>query len=416
MDPIAEHLEKQYNLELSPLQIQEIDKLFIGFMREYHFPIQWPVNSKLLQFKYLKEFIRLLTTDQFEKFQIERIAEKKQRLIRNKKSKERINQGIQRRFSSVNLNEEQVNIIATILQARKDGKFKNTEVRTRIKIALENELSKEQKDALTNVFKLEDDHKIKNKIEKAIEKYSFIKIDESQAKKIIELDKLLYTSESYKIIEELKEVLTSDQFEAYKNHKKELKKKVIASQIEDDQDMTEKLIQASEWSEFIIKEILNEKCHLRKQLINTASNEDKKMIDELKSEFEKRIKDRKIKIKTKHFENYDDKAPIRLKTKLSRISSHFLNPPPQLLEELDLDKNMFSSIKLNSEQELMLKSFKLKIRNFKIEMLERKLKSYASLMSSSGNHFQYKYDEFYSLLLLDNEPEKNIEKSKMILS
>jgi len=83
-------------------------------------------------------------------------------------------------------------------------------------------------------------------------------------------------------------------------------------------------------------------------------------------------------------------------------TSFAVTTSPQIIKELNLEENIFDSIKLNSEQKLMLKSLKLKIRDFSIGMVESKFKSYASFMNASKNHIEYKFGELYSVLLLDN--------------
>jgi len=261
------------------------------------------------------------------------------------------------------------------------------------------------------------------KAESTKQKYDYLKLNDDQAKQlsiIEDLAKKQLKIEKYKgydpnlIKPEFKDVLTTKQFELYKTKKEEEYEKSIQSQIAQDADKTDEYLDLEQWITFQTSNILPIKCKILKELTESVSKDDLLSIEQIKIDYEKAIDDKISNTKMRHINRYGSQLPNMLKLKLIQATTLDINPSPSILTHLDLNKNEFSSINLTDSLKAELINIGLQQREFNIKRLEKKLKgSYASLMASNRMREIPEYLELYSILMLETEPQKNIDKMKM---
>ncbi len=422
MDEIAKSLERQYELGLSENQSKKIDLVFQEFMREYHIPKSLPVKDQLLKFKYLRKALLLLTQEQLNKYRTKRFEVKSKAKIREKQEEERKLKHLRTEYKSVNLTNTQIQILLERKNSfRKRIMDLNEQQESTLK-ALNESLSNDQLKELRKIFEYQLHRRSRNLIESTKRQYAYLNLTDDQASEISvleELEKEDRRKNGYKnynplqINQDFKEILNQDQFALYSKEQEQKKENHLQQLIKEDVNIKDRISEIEDWIQFQIENILPIKCAIRNQLLDSASETDINNIERLKERYDKEL-DYKISVKKqKHKDKYGSQIPNQLKLSIIRLSSFDISPSPDSLKDIDLNKNEFSSIQLDPKQETKLESIRNLQRDYNIKKIEEKIKSYGSLISAGRDKIIPKFYELYGILLLEDNPEKNIEKMKM---
>ena len=423
MDEIAKSIERKFELGLSDQQSKNIDSIFQEFMREYHFPKSHPFNDKLLRFKYFRKALLVLTPYQLNIYRSKKLEAKSKSVNREKENEERKLKHLKEEYKNVGLSLEQLQLVFETKKSFGKHIVKLENQHTEILNALGSSIDSSQRDELDKLFTYQLKRNRRRKAESTKRKYSYLNLRDDQAKEISildELEKKRNKENNYKgynpylINQEFKEILTIKQFELYSVHQEELKDKSLQSQIKEDSSKSDKILELKAWAKFQIENSLPVKCKIAMQLIKSANKNDIEKINNLKKKYNETIEEQILLKKERHQEKYGAQLPNHLKLRVTELTLLDINPSPSLIKDLDLNKNIFSSIRLNERQEEELVDLRLKLREYNIKKLEKKLKgSYASLTTIGRTREIPKYLELYSILLLDEKVHNNINQMKM---
>ena len=423
MDAIAKSIERKFELGLSDQQSKDIDSIFQEFMREYHFPKSHPVNDKLLRFKHFRKALLVLTTDQLNIYRSKKLEAKSKNANREKENAERKLKHLKEEYKDVGLSLEQLQIVLETQKSFRKQIIELEDQHSAILNSLGGTINITQRDGLDKLFTYQSKRNRKNKTESTKRKYSYLNLRDEQAREISILNKLekkrnkenKYRGyDPYIINEEFKEILTINQFELYSTHQVELKEISLQSQIKEDANKEGEYLELEDWTQFQIENSLPTKCKILRQLVKSANKHDIEKIDVLKKRYNDTIEELIKQIKERHQKIYGAQLPNHNKLRITELTLLDISPSPSLIKDLDLNKNEFSSIQLSESQEEELNDLRLKLREYNIKKMEKKLKgSYASLTTIGRTREIPKYLELYSILLLDEKVRKNIDKMKM---
>lgn len=416
MNSLGKYLQSE--LDLSDDQANKVDELFKEFNREHIWPTFQPFSERLLIFKYLKKGAAIFTKEQLKKYrQIRRQAK-----LENEKPKITKNihrERIVKEYKSLNLSDAEINKIDQITKEHSYGK-NHLEIRQKkIKRIIESNLNSDQIHALNIIFTSQIKQHKSRKIKNVKRQYRLLQLNDDQAKRVIqfersELDKQKYNNndlEEWESKDELfKEILSSSQYESYllgiQNIKDKKETKIKNKKVRNEIQTKNSLLELEEKEEFILKEMLDQKCNILKQVLASASALDHKSISSLQSQFEAHI--------DKNIENIrlKNSPPLSKKLMINRVAQSFILPISiSLHKEIDLNKNMFEDLSLSISQKEELEAIEYKLRTHILETLEKKVKHPGGVFSSIGRQ-TFKYYRLYSLVLLDPDPQVNIEKMR----
>ncbi|MDF1698866.1 MAG: hypothetical protein P1U56_23635 [Saprospiraceae bacterium] len=421
MKEFAKSIEKKFELDLSEEQMTQFDSLFLEFMREYHFPISQPVNDVRLKYKYFRRAVQVLTPKQLELYRNKKIEDKAKNKVRLIEQQERQISDLKMAYKDVNLRSEQIELIYKSQNTFKKQYLELEEQQARILKALEYTINNDQRHQLNRLFLYQLKMRRKRKVESTKSTYYYLELNDDQARDISILDekeRIQRKDNGYKgydpyhIKQEFKEILTANQFESYSDHQDHQRQQSIQSQIEDEPKKTNDISDLKTWIKFHAENILPAKCKIVREVLQTASKKDILFIEELKNDYHKMVEKKIIFKKENHSKNYGIQLPNHLKLRLVEMSLLDISPAANLLQDLNLEFNIFESIQLTKTQKSELEELKLKQREFNIQRIEEKLKgSYASLLTSLGRKREIpEFQGLYSLLLLEVDPQKNVEK------
>jgi len=420
MDEIAKSLERKLELGLSEKQSQNIDLIFQEFMREYHFPKSHPVNDTLLRFKYFRKALNVLTNEQLEIYRRKKLEAKSKSKVKKKEKDDRQLEHLRKEYRDVNLTSDQLELVNKTRISFRKQIYELEELQQKILAVLQDTISNDQRVSLDSLHAYQLKRNRRGKAESIKNRYRYLNLRFDQAKEISILEEMerkrrrenrYEFPDRYLIKPEFKEILTEKQFELYSAHQQEQKNKSMQSQIRRDATKVDELTELQERVNFYIENQLPGKCEIAKQLLETANKDDLDRITLLRKKYDEII-DETITIQiTRHEERYGSRLPNRIKLIIMELAMGDINPSPSLMTDIDFNKNEFTSIQFSKEQESELESLKHKLRDYNIARLEKKLKgSYGGLTSIGRKREVPKFLELYSILLLDDQPEKNIEK------
>ena len=426
MDQIGKAIEEAYLLGLTQKQAEDLDLIFRDYMREYHFPISLPANDKLLKIKYFRKALRILTPEQLAIYRKKKLVNNSKKKIKESEGKEKLMTALNLKYKSVNFSEKQLQTLYNVHSSFKKNIVNLEDRHSEILDALGPTLSAEQNSELKNIFAVQLSKSEAQKIEKTKRQYRYLDLSEDQAREmsIVEenekkrLKKNHYRGyDPYKIHVDFEQILSKKQFKSYQSNQENLRAKALISQIEEDTKKTQKFESLKELMNVQIEEILPVKCTIKKQLLNQASEEDILNINHLINNYEQEIQQRIKSCIIEHTNKYGSNLPNQLNLKIIENTLLSLNPSALILKSLDLNQNRFSSIEITQNQQAELDAVNLRLRDFFIHRFEKESKgSYASLITSiNRNADKPKYQELYSLLLLEDKPLTNLEKVKKTL-
>lgn len=423
MDEIAKSIERKFQLGLSGKQSQKIDAIFQAFMREYHFPIAQPVNDSLLRFKYFRRVLSLLNPEQLRIYRKKKLEDLAKSEINENEKREKNLIRLRQEYKEVELTSSQLEIIFKAKKSFRKNPIDLEDQQIILINAIDSTLSNAQREEIEKLFSYQLQRYRVRKAESTKWKYDYLNLSDDQAKEISiieDLERKQGKENGYKryylypINTEFVKVLSTKQFILYKANQEKQKEHLLQSEIEGDVDKSDKYLELEDWSNFQINNILPTKCKIAKQLLKSVSKEDLLRIEELKSEHEKAIEDTISNKKMRHSNDYGSQLPNHLKLMLIEATLIDINPSPNLLKNLDLSKNEFLSVSLTDSQKAELKRIKLEQRAYNIQRFEKFFKgSYVALTSTRREKEIPEYLELYSILLLETEPQKNIDKMKM---
>lgn len=163
------------------------------------------------------------------------------------------------------------------------------------------------------------------------------------------------------------------------------------------------------WHEFIQTEILPKKCEVVSSLLAIASKGDLVKIEKLRTEFDKTINLIMRRRKTL------DSTTRSLKFEITKIAINYIDPKSRRLgDDFDLDKNIFRSIRFNHKHLERIEQIRQRAIDFHIE-IEEALFPQPMVTLIGKRQSVYEFEDLYSILLLDEKPQSNIDKMKMRL-
>ena len=422
MDQIAKAIEQEYQLGLTSQQSEEIDRVFRDYMREYHFPLTLPANDILLRFKYFRRALSILTKEQLGIFKKKKILKNAKKKISEKEKRERALISLNQKFKSANLSVYQLETLFEICNTPIKNIAELIDQHSKILNALGPSLTDIQRLHIKKIFSDQMKFYSDRKVDLIKHRYKYLDLNDEQAMKIHiseenEKERLKKNNHlgyyPYMVNSEYENILSTKQFQLYKNQMENRRSQWINPQNKNDTQSERKFKSLKEWINFQVETVLPVKCVIVKQLIEHATESDAVKIKLFKNDYENEIENKiKILLSLNH-NNSESELPNQLKLKIIETALLLLNPSPSLIH-LNLLQNEFTSLELDKTQQTDLEALNLKIRDYQIQKFEKESKgSYASLITSiNRNAEKPKYSDLYSLILLESDPQSNIEKMK----
>ncbi len=415
MDSIGKGIQNQ--LDLTESQVTEIDLLFRDYNREMFFPIKKPFSLTLHKIAYLRKLILLLDDQQLTKFKkIKRKAKQKQK-DRNERALINQKKNIAEKYKVLKLNSTQIDRMVSISNNNK--RTNHDIIQEKIRAEFKDELSAKQFKDLELIFNQKNKIILSNKIESIKSTYHYLGLHRDQALAFIELEekntedhKITYTprfKQLSTINPEIKEILNDVQFQKYEENRKGLLERELISLKRNDEKQRQEIKWLKEKEDFLTTELLPKLSEITNELIQFANQEDLKTIYLLRKQYANKIDNLIVKSTKDLKATYQDYAPNNLRISILNYSHYFINPVPNILAEtLDLNTNIFSHIVINENQKQRIQKINQILRMHLIESMERRIKSYVTLLGGVQQAADPTYHELYRLILLDEKPAINI--------
>ncbi len=439
MDAIGESINREFDLGMTHQHIHEIDLLYRDFMREYCFPISPPLNAKALKHKYLKKAILTFNPEQLAKYREKKEKEKrKKRTTRRSEGNDiAFKKHISHKYQTLNLSASQLDAFKDIIVDCYKQKLPPKKTNEVLLEKTKDVISTQQTHLLSELIKSENDRNLKlsqhvsnRKLNRIRREFNYLNLKTEQLEEISEMieeaetdpaksrNMMSYNRYPFKSNTELKSIFTEEQFKKYELHQQAKRTTEHKNRLAKDNDKQEEYDELKEWETFIIENILNERCLLLDKILAKASAEDLDKIEGLKEAYSKKIDLAISESEKSHKERNLTILPNQLKLAKSTIALNLINPSALYIkDEIDLTQNIFQTIELDENHSEILHKIRLKIREYNIKKFESKIKSYGNMASIIP--LQQKVQPFeylYSLILLDTDPKKNIDKKEKAIA